>query len=46
MRVYSASRSLTDAIRFSEVGVNVKYMKCEYPPEVMKKYHSLVDARR
>lgn len=38
MRVYNKSHNLLDAIKFSNIAVNIRYMKCEYPRDVMAKY--------
>lgn len=42
LRVYSRERNVQDAIKFSNIGVNIKYMKCVYPQEVMARYNQLM----
>ena len=38
-RVLSLSENdVLEAIKYSNLGVNIKYMKCKYPEEVMAKY--------
>lgn len=37
-KVLQASRDQAEAVKYSNLGVNIKYMKCSYPDEVMKTY--------
>ena len=34
-----SGQDIEEAIKYSNLGVNIKYMKCEYPAEVMAKYN-------
>ena len=40
LRVLAKSSRIDEAVKYSNLGVNIKYMKCTYPPDVMLIYNA------
>lgn len=45
LRIYAATRSVEDSVKYSNIAVNIKYMKCVYPQDVMAEYDRLLGLR-